>query len=333
MTTAASLFTYRVLHEQMESLGASVVDHLASSKCTAISKTLAALSVARRGVLNGEPENERSEPSPSTVIGVVTPAGWRLEDYHADGISEAQALAVLQQLPGQALSGATPTAVSTALRQAPPSLRADLDSHRCNLGYGLKSAAVKTYAMPSLTQTAGHHDHSETEHQQVQAEGNSQAWVAFLYGPWLDQGQRKLSFALVNLNAATIQASGHDHSLNNLFPGGSGQLEMRVHVSPPSVLNDQPALHRAMPRLDDEDHKLLGLKIVPFANALLRTEMGIDHDRLDRMPRHTAAFVFLMGLLATSAVVLVSRTSEGKLRLLNQALLEESRTDGLTRVA
>lgn len=333
LTTAATLLTYRVLHEQMESLGASVVDHMASSKCTAISKTLAGLSVSRSDVLNGEPQNERSEAAPSTVLGVVTPAGWTVEDFHADGFTQAQAVAALQQLPSQALNSPAPRTVTTALARAPLSLITDLESHRCTLGYGLNPEAVKVYAIPALKGSTAHHDHNPDDHPKTSAGQGSTSWVAFLYGPWADQGQQKVSFALVNLNAATIQASGHDHSLNNLFPSQSGQLGMDVKVSPPSVLKTLPALHQAMPLLEEEDHKLLGLKVVPFANALLRTEMSIDHERLDRVPRRTAAFVFLIGLLATSSVVLVSRTSEGKLRQLNQALLEESRTDGLTRVA
>ncbi|MFM7315240.1 MAG: GGDEF domain-containing protein, partial [Cyanobium sp.] len=45
------------------------------------------------------------------------------------------------------------------------------------------------------------------------------------------------------------------------------------------------------------------------------------------------ALVFLLGLLATSCVVVISRLSELKLRTFNQALLRESRTDGLTGLA
>ncbi len=51
------------------------------------------------------------------------------------------------------------------------------------------------------------------------------------------------------------------------------------------------------------------------------------------MSWRAAGLVFLMGLLATSTVVLVSRRSEISLRRLNEALLRESRTDGLTRIA
>jgi len=333
LTTAATLFTYRVLHEQMESLGASVVNHLASSKCTAISRTLAALSVARSDVLNGEPENERSNPAAPTVLGVVTPKDWSLEEFHADGISRAQALAVLQQLPSRAMTGATPSTLTTALEQAPLPLQSELDDHSCNLGYGLNPTAVKAYAIPSLAEPPGQHDQSDDRHLNGRPAGSSTPWVAFLYGPWAAKGEQKVAFALVNLNAATIHASGHDHSLKDLFPGGEDQLRMTVRVSPPSVLKTLPSLHPAMPLLDEGDHKLLGLKVVPFANAVVSTDISIDHSRLDRVPRQTAAFVCLMGLLATSAVVLVSRFSEVKQRKLNQALLEESRTDGLTRVA
>ena len=333
LTTAATLLTYRVMHEQMESLGASVVDNLASSKCTAISKTLAALSVARSDVLNGERKDERSEPAPATVIGVLTPETWTVEEYHADGISKAQTLAVLQQLPRQAISGEITTTVAAALQQAPRSLLSDLNTHRCRLGYGLNPAAVRVYGVPSLVGPSGDHSPPAAGNRDVRPEGGSTPWVAFLYGPWLAQGQQKTAFALVDINAATIQASGHDSDLNDLFPGDSGQLAMGVYMTPPSALKNQPALHQAMPQITQEDHELLGLKIVPFANQLLRTHLSIDHDRLNRVPRRTSGFVFVIGLLATSAVVLVSRSSEVRLQQLNQALLRESRTDGLTRVA
>lgn len=313
LTAASTLFTYQQQHEQMEALGASVVDHLASSKCTAITKSLAALAVARSDVLNGERKDERTETAASTVIGVVTPSSWTLEDYHAAAIRPAQALAVLRQLPGQALQDARPGPLSQAL----PS---HLDAHRCSLGYGLNPAAVRIYAIPS-------------PHGAPAPRGGSSAWVALLYGPWPAQGQQKTAFALVNLPAATVAASGHNHSLDDLLPGRSGQLAMRVEVRPAELRTEALTVHRATPLLDVEDQKLLGLKLVPFANGLLRSELSVDHNRLDRGPRRSAALVFLIGLLATSAVVLVSRRTETRLRQLNQALLQESRSDGLTRLA
>lgn len=337
LTAAASLFTYRVLHEQVESLGASVVDHLASSKCTAITKVLSGLSAARSDVINGEPEHERTAPAPSTVIGVVTPSTWTLEDFHANGVSQAETLAVLRALPSRMLVAAPSSAITTAKAQASRPTPAGLEPYRCSLGYGLNPMAVRVQAIPAVGRDQGHHahahDHSGAETQQPQPASSASRWLAFLYGPWPAQGRDKIAFALVDLNAATMLASGHDHSLNNMFPGGSGQMAMSVRLTPPGVLKDQLMLHRTMPNLEEEDHKLLGLKLVPFANQLLLTEISIDHARLDRIPRRSAALVLLIGLLATSAVMLVSRHSQIRMRRLNQALLEESRTDGLTRVA
>ena len=98
-TTAAGLFTYTILHEPLESVGASVVSHLGSAKCTAISRTLTALSVARSDVLNGEPEGERSAPDPHTIIGVITPGRWTLEDFHSTSLTASQTVSILRRLP------------------------------------------------------------------------------------------------------------------------------------------------------------------------------------------------------------------------------------------
>ena len=320
VSSAAALFTYRILHEPLESVGASVVSHLASSKCTAITRTLAGLSVARSDALNGEPEGERTQPDPHTVIGVVTPASWTMEDFHASTVSEAQALKILRSLPMQPLAAGD--AMVTALQRASGELRQDVQAHRCTqLGYGLRPEAVRVYSIPS---PVGAHQHEG---------GTGSRWLAFLYGPWQAGSERKTAFTLVDLHATTLEISGQDHNLRDVFPGGGGRLQMDLRVSPPSVLSDQLSLHRTMPGLDAEDQKLLGLKIVPFANQVVSTEISIDHNLLDRLSRRSSALVFLMGLLATAAVVLVSRSSEVTQRRLNQALLQESRTDGLTRVA
>ena len=311
-TTAASLFTYRTLHEPLESVGASVVNHLASAKCTAIARTLTALSIARSDVLNGEPEGERTEPDAEATIGVVTPGSWTLEDFHSSNLTEAQVLTVLRGLPLQAQTSAAAGAVRAQLNLAPPDLRADLREHRCEqLGYGLAPSAVRVYAIP----------------------GRSDGSLAFLYGPLMIRGQEKTAFALVDLNASTLNISGHDATLHELFPSGGGELRTAVKLSPPSVLRNQLTLHGAMPDLDEEDHKLVGLRVVPFANQLVSTEFSVSHEALDRISRRSAALVFLMGLLATAAVVLMSRSSEMQLRGLNLALRKESRTDGLTRIA
>ena len=338
LTTASTLLTYRVLHEQMESLGASVVDHLSSSNCTAITKVLSALSVARSEVVSGEPEHSGTTPAPSTAIGVLTPSTRELATFQSNGISRAEALSVLQSLPGGSLAAAPSsdmaTQMATQIARASRSTLAELQTHRCNLGYGLNPMAVRVFSIPALNKDHGHLAHGhQPSGPRPQPAGEASSWLAFLYGPWPTRRPDRIAFALVDLNATTMQASGHDHSLNDMFPGGSGELAMRVQVKPAPVLKDPLTLHRAMPILEEEDHKLLGVKLVPFANQLLQTEISIDHSRLDRVPRRSSAFVFLIGLLATSAVVLMSRSSQIRMRRLNQVLAAESRTDGLTRVA
>jgi len=323
LSTSAGLFTYSLLHEQQESVGAAVVDHIASSTCTAINSTLAALAVTKSDVLNGEPERERTEPEWTEAVGVVNTGTWTLEDFHAAGVSAAQAITSLRSLPQHNLAPLTSSPIQTALDQASPALRQELRPYGCSAGYGLAPEAVRIVSIP---QPGG----------EATPGSSGGPWFALLYGPWDQNGQQKTAFALVDLQAIALGASGHDrhgHGLEGLFHGGSGQLAMTIELSPASVLSDQLTLHRAMPSLDAEDHKLLALRIIPFANQLLRTELGVNHRELDRGARRSAAFVFLMGLLATSSVVVISRRTELKLRRLNLALLQESRTDGLTRLA
>jgi len=337
LTAASTLVTYQVLHEQMESLGASVVDHLSSSNCTAITKVLTALSVARSEMVSGESEQSATTSAPSTGIGLLNPSTWELADFHSNGISRAEALSVLKALPGRSMDPTPASDMASQITRAPRTTLSDLEAHRCNLGFGLNPMGVRVFAIPSLDRDQGHHahghDHSGSKPKQTKAAGEPSSWLAFLYGPWPTRRPDRIAFALVDLNATTMQASGHDHSLNDMFPGGAGELAMRVQVKPATVLKEPLTLHQAMPSLDEEDRKLLGLKLVPFANQLLQTEISINHNRLDRVPRRSSAFVFLIGLLATSAVVLMSRSSQIRMRRLNQVLAAESRTDGLTRVA
>ena len=312
-SSIAGIATYSLLHEPLEAVGASVVDHLASAKCTAIARSLTALSITRHDVVNGEPEGERNSPDPHAAIGVVTPGDWTLEDFHSSKLPAATVLDVLRRLPLEAPSGAGQGGAARLLHHASDHVRTDLDHHGCSqLGYGLNPGVVRVYAIPTLPP----------------------GWLAFLQGPWPHNGRSKVSFALVDLKASTLAMSGDHHAMHDLFPGGLGnKLGIRVEVSPPSVLRDALSLHHAMPDLNTEDHKLLGLKIVPFANQVVSTHLNVDHNALDRISRRSALVAFLMGLLATSAVVLVSRNSELRLHRLNGALLRESRTDGLTRIA
>ena len=328
LSTASSLFTYNLLHEQQESLGAAVVDHVASSKCTAINTALAALALAKSDVISGNPEDARTELDWPGAVGVVSTGSWQLEDFHAARVSPLQAVRALQSVPAPGLQPGPASPTRLALDRAPASLLQELRAHGCSVGYGLAPEAVRIYSISNPTIPAPGSGSPNTP--------NPDRWFALLYGPWTQGKQQKTAFALVNLNAITLGASGHDrhgHGLEGMFHGGSGQLAIDVELSPASVLSDRFTLHRAMPNLDTEDHKLLGLRIIPFANQILRAELGVDHQELDRGARRSGALVFLMGLLATSCVVLISRRTELKLRRLNLALLQESRTDGLTRLA
>ena len=318
VTAGAAFFTYQLLHEPLETVGASVVSHLASSKCTAIARTLSGLSIARSDVQGGEPEGERTAPDPNATIGVITLGSGRLEDYHSSSLSRRDAEQILRQLPLDPSRDPGSQSVRTALDSASSGLKADLDQHHCNeLGYGLDPLAVRAYPI----------------------QGKASGWMAFLYGPWTIRGERKASFALVNLSASLLAISGHDQdtTLQQFFPsgGGGGDLQVGMLVNPAGVLKDEASLHQALPKLDleEEDQKLMGLRIVPFANQLVSTQLSIDHGTLNGISWRAAGLVFLMGLLATSTVVLVSRRSEIRLRRLNEALLRESRTDGLTRIA
>lgn len=322
LSSATGLFTYSLLHEQQEALGAAVIDHIASSTCTAISATMAALAVTRSDARNGEPEGERIQPDWTAAVGVLDAGSGGLEDLHTSGLNPNQVITSLRSLPPPTLEPLAASPITAALDRAPPSRRRELRAHGCRFGYGLTPAAVRIHAIPNPAAAAT-------------AAGDG-PWFALLDGPWSEGGRQKIAFALVDLRAITLAASGHDrhgHGIQGLLPGSGGPLQMEVTLSPASALSDKLILHRALPSLHAEDHKLLGLRIIPFANQILRSELSVDHRQLDRMARRTAAFVFLMGLLATSAVVLISRRTELKLRQLNQALLQESRTDGLTRLA
>ena len=310
----AAFFTFHLLHEPLEAVGASVVDQLASAKCMAIARTLTGLSIARQDVLNGEPEGERSPPDRYAALGVLTPGSAELEDYHSSTFSPDQTYRVLNRLPGSAFAAQPDQQLRRQLNRTSASIRTDLTRHSCNqLGYGLTPMAVQAYTAPGL----------------------NRGWVAFLYGPWMHRGQRKYSFALTNLKASTLAMSDDRNALDHLLPseGHSNKLDIRVEVHPARLLQNAKALQTVIPNWNTPDHQLRALKIVPFANQVVVTHLQVDHAGLDRISRRSAALVFVMGLLATSAVVVVSRRSELHLHRLNEFLRHQSRTDGLTGIA
>lgn len=173
-------------------------------------------------------------------------------------------------------------------------------SKRCEeLHDGLDPAAVRVHRLP----------------------GRSNGWLALIYGPWLQQGQPHSAFALVDLQGSSLAISGHAARLEALIPGGHGtHLAMRVS------LLDGSALPEPDPGPD-------GRRIMRFANGNLISDVDVDQSALAGIANRSAALVFLFGLLATAGVVLMSRASAIQLQRLNQALMRESRTDGLTRIA
>ncbi|MFM7312776.1 MAG: GGDEF domain-containing protein [Cyanobium sp.] len=340
LSSAAGLYTYSLLHEQQESLGAAVVDHIAASKCTAINSTLAALSVARGEVLSGDRDAAAVDPIDADVIGVVTPGSWRLQDFHSRDASAAAVVRTLQSLPPEAwwLPSSSPSpSASASAPLRPQALPADLlqriRPYTCPLRYGLRPEGVRVYAIRNPLAADDHTHHSAGAHAGGAHTSGNGTWLALVYGPWPHDAAQKSAFALLDLSAATLQASGHDHGLQELFPDGSGRLEMAMELLTTSAATAALTDHAARRNLEEEDHKLLGLRIIPFANQVLRGELSVDHALLDRVPRRSGALVFLLGLLATSCVVAISRRSELSLRRFNRALLRESRTDGLTGLA
>ena len=317
-TVGATVFTYKLLHEPLEMVGAFEVSHLASSQCTAIARTLTALSLARSDGMGGKPDGKRTDPDPNATIGVITLGSGRLESHHTTSLSRQDTEQILRRLPLDPSRDPQAQSVRSALDDAPSGLKADLAQHHCNeLDYGLEPLAVRAYPI----------------------QGKPNGWMAFVYGPWTVRGERKASFALVNLSTNMVAISGHDQhpTLPQLFPSeeGGGDLRVDMRVNPAGVLKDQASLHQALPKLDleQEDEKLEELRIIPFANQLVSTQLSIDHSTLNWMSWRAAGLVFALGLLGTAIVVLVSRRAEIRLRRLNGALLRESRTDGLTRIA
>ena len=310
MTAAASLFTYRSLHEPLEAVGASVVSHLAAAHCTAIAQTLAGLSLARSDGLAQPSSAEPARSDRNSVIGVLTPSLRRLDAYEgAATMPKADALAILQRLPLQEPEGKAQSVASTA---------ANREGLLCpSLNYGPNPTTVRVFSVPAPAST--HPSHGP--------------WLAFLDGPFEAHGEQRVAFALVNLRAASLQISGHAHGAGPLIPHLADAIAVKERLDPTSILSSPERLRQALPSLPQEDQQLLAMTIVPFANQVLSADISVDHTRLDRLSWRMTGFVAAIGLAATGTLVLVSRRSERQLRGLNETLMQESRTDGLTRLA
>lgn len=312
MTAAASLFTYRSLHEPLEAVGASVVSHLAASHCTAIAQTLAGLALARSDELDQPSRVEPAWSDPNSVIGVLTPGLGRLETYHGAAVTKAHALAILQRLPHQRPESKGPPLASTAAHR---------EGWLCpSLNLEPNPTTVRVFSIPNPTKT---HHHAE-------ARG---PWLALLGEPFQAGGKQREAFALVNLQAASLQISGHEPEVDAEIPSLADAITVRQRLAPRSILSSPKGLRQALAGLPRDDQQLMAVTIVPFANQLLSVQIRVDHAQLDRLSWRMTGLVAAIGLAATGTLVLVSRRSEGQLLALNESLMQESRTDGLTRVA
>ncbi|MEB3362193.1 MAG: hypothetical protein VKI42_08740, partial [Synechococcaceae cyanobacterium] len=99
-TIGATVFTYKLLHEPLETVGAFEVSHLASSHCNAIARTIMGLALARSDGQSGEPERKRPTlPGPNPTIGVVNLGSGRLESPYSSRLSRQEAEQILRRLP------------------------------------------------------------------------------------------------------------------------------------------------------------------------------------------------------------------------------------------
>lgn len=318
-TVATTIFTLQLLQGPLRTISAFEVSHLASANCTAIARILTVLSQNSSETQSRSPELERVAPGTSdATVGVVNLGSGGLEIHHTSSLSKHEIEEILRRLPLDLSRDSQADSVSRALDNAPSGMKVELAQNLCNnLSFGRDSRAVRAYPI----------------------QGKPSGWMAFIYDPLTLRGENKASFALVNLQAHLWETADHDHEPNlpQFLPGviEGGNVRVDVKIIPAAVLKNEANLHKALPVLDlkQEDQKLKALRIVPFANQLVSTQLSIDDNKLTLMSWRAASLVFLMGLLGTSSVVLMIRRSEIRLRTLNEALQQESRTDPLTRIA
>lgn len=340
MTSAATVFTFHLLHEPMEAVGEAVVDHMASAHCTALTRVLAGLSIASQnsrlaGQVRNHQAQARTAVDNASSVGVFSPSSGTLETLHSSRLTSAQVLAVLRSLPLTATSAPASAGVVPAERSCP------------GFGYGLHPSEVRIQSIPSpipATETA--HNHAAHPHGEQPADPNrghlngatgaqapAEQWTAFLYNPPQATGAQRTTFALVNLRELTEQIGGHKHDLAAINSGGNSSLHLQIGTYPLTILRNPKSIRKALIAIPKEDDHLADLRLIPFANQVIGTRISVDHDDITRISTQGAATVFLFGLLATASVVLVSRSAQIKLERLNHQLASESRTDSLTRVA
>ncbi|MEB3200859.1 MAG: GGDEF domain-containing protein [Synechococcaceae cyanobacterium] len=321
LSAAAAATTYGLLHEQVEEVAAAVVTQHAQATCSAINRLMAGMALATVDSVVGRHAWDRAEADHADMghgFGVFNLSRGGLDDLHLRGMDQAAVLSLLRRLP---LVDPPQSPSQPAGAIGPASGR-----HACAAyTHSLHPANVRIYSLDRPASPGA-----------VPGHGQVRGSYALLYGPWQLGGDRRLTFGLVALRRLMqLERGGPSRLSSNLLLGkGDGFLTSHLELLPPQ--GSDPMLRTWLQQAEahDENHAgLTALRVIPFANRLLVAHFAVDHHLLARSCRRVAAAVFLMGLLGTAVVVLISRNSQLKLRRFNQALAEESRTDGLTKVS
>ena len=310
LTSAATFYTYVSIHEHMELVGKSAVSHISSAHCTAIVSILNGLALTRQDAEYGETTGERSLTSRFTTFGAINLTENKFLEYHSQNVPMGTAGRIVR-------SALSELATQNANRSTQPALKLS-NKNACWQTYGLNSRSAKIL-LPDQQ------DNNQT---------------LFLYGPWIRDGQKNYAFALVRLRDYIMEVSGHQHKdlkegLALSDQGGMLQLGLfakpyQIHNSSTQPHSDSHSLHGPA---DESDEGLTANKEIPFENQILTSNVTVNHKELDLTAKRSAALIFALGIVSTSALVLMARHSAVKARDLNNQLLKKSLTDGLTQIA
>lgn len=298
LSALAGYSAYRSLHERQETVAAAVVHHIGAAHCTAISQAIQTLNLARtHNHLPADHDLPLLQGQPSGV-GIVNLDDGQLERFHSAAIPWQQARAVVKELPLAQLRS-TPRSLPSHPPTGEPS--------SCDPSLLAGSQTIEAYTVPSRP--------------------NELVLVS------RSQGTARAGVVMIDLTSHAIALSGHNQAIaTEQAHHGSGDLLASLQI------DHSLSPHQAEGRSAANTHAAAEpepsqMVTIPFANTLLTIHASPDHRALVRDAIKPTALVVAIGLLATSAVILISRHSEVKLRRLNQALHRESRTDRLTQAS
>ncbi|MFM7674322.1 MAG: GGDEF domain-containing protein [Synechococcus sp.] len=282
--------------------------HLEAAFCTANDSVLTRLAMARSGL------GEGAAPQSGELV--------RISMLNLDGQSNR----LLQQPPSALVSQAISGIGLARLVGPGPRRRAGRQPHPSHsqpcADHGLQELRQQTRVFPLVPPG-------------MQPEARQE--LVYALGPWTrPDGSRTMVLAGTDIHRLVESvgdleghaSAGHephripmsvDITLREAGPGAGADS---------SETERAPVSHRMA-----SDQKLDHGPWMPFANGNLAIQVSVDHSAIDRISRRAAALAFTMGLGATMIVVLISRYSQLKLLVLNEALRRESRTDDLTQLA